>query len=70
MRAGGACVPDAVAGLSESLAHVPDRRARRGVRLRLTVVVTAAVCAVVSGWRQYTGIARDSTRPLKLLGLT
>jgi predicted transposase YbfD/YdcC len=53
----GACLPDAAAGLPEALAHVPDPRARRGVRHRLTVVVTAAVCAVVAGCRSYTAIA-------------
>ncbi len=53
----GACLPDAVAGLPEALALVPDPRARRGVRHRLTVVVTAAVCAVVAGSRSYTAIA-------------
>ena len=53
----GACLPNAVAGLPEALAHVPDPRARRGVRHRLTVVVTAAVCAVVAGSRSYTAIA-------------
>lgn len=53
----GACVPDTVAGLPEALACVPDPRARRGVRHRLTVVVTAAVCAVVAGCRSYTAIA-------------
>jgi hypothetical protein len=39
------------------LSEVPDPRARRGVRHRLTVVVTAAVCAVVAGCRSYTAIA-------------
>ena len=53
----GACVSDAVSGLPEALAGVPDPRARRGVRHRLTVVVTAAVCAVVAGSRSYTAIA-------------
>ena len=40
-----------------ALAALPDPRARRGVRHRLTVVVTAAVCAVVSGYRSYAAIA-------------
>jgi hypothetical protein len=52
-----ACVPDSIAGLPEALASVPDPRARRGVRHRLTVVVTAAVCPVVAGCRSYTAIA-------------
>jgi predicted transposase YbfD/YdcC len=36
---------------------LPDPRSRRGIRHRLTVVVTAAVCAVVAGYRSYTAIA-------------
>ncbi|MET7951638.1 ISAs1 family transposase [Micromonospora sp. NPDC005324] len=50
-------MPEAAAGLPAVLAELPDPRARRGVRHRLTVVVTAAVCAVVSGYRSYTAIA-------------
>src|SRR3982751_2903613 len=53
----GACVPGTVSGLREALADVPDPRARRGVRHWLTVVVTAAVCAVMAGSRSYTAIA-------------
>jgi len=45
------------AGLPAALAEVPDPRARRGIRHRLTVVVTAAICAVVAGYRSYTAIA-------------
>ncbi|MEV6813478.1 ISAs1 family transposase [Micromonospora sp. NPDC051296] len=45
------------AGLPAALAGLPDPRARRGVRHRLAVVVTAAVCAVVAGYRSYTAIA-------------
>jgi predicted transposase YbfD/YdcC len=52
----GACLRGSVAGLPEALAGLPDPRARRGVRHRLTVVVTAAVCAVVAGYRSYTAI--------------
>ncbi|WP_223256373.1 transposase family protein [Micromonospora endophytica] len=44
-------------GLPEALAVLPDPQARRGVRHRLTVVVTAAVCAVVAGYRSYAVIA-------------
>jgi predicted transposase YbfD/YdcC len=44
-------------GLPAALACLPDPRARRGVRHRLTVVVSAAVCAVVAGYRSYTAIA-------------
>jgi predicted transposase YbfD/YdcC len=40
-----------------ALADLPDPRARRGVRHRMTVVVTAAVCAVLAGYRSYTAIA-------------
>ncbi|MFD6757478.1 ISAs1 family transposase [Micromonospora gifhornensis] len=50
-------VPEAAAGLPAALTNLPDPRARRGVRHRLTVVVTAAVCAVVAGYRSYTAIA-------------
>jgi predicted transposase YbfD/YdcC len=50
-------VPETAAGLLAALAGLPDPRARRGVRHRLTVVVTAAVCAVVAGHRSYTAIA-------------
>ena len=50
-------VPETAGGLPEVLAGLPDPRARRGVRHRLTVVVTAAVCAVVAGYRSYAAIA-------------
>ncbi len=50
-------VVETVGGLPEALAGLPDPRARRGVRHRLTVVVTAAVCAVVAGYRSYAAIA-------------
>lgn len=53
----GACVPDSVAELPEALAAVPDPHARRGVRYRSTVVLTAAVYAVLAGGRSYTAIA-------------
>lgn len=53
----GVTVPDAASGLPAALAHLPDPRARRGVRHRLPVVVSAAVCAVVAGYRSYTAIA-------------
>src|SRR5690349_10136220 len=52
----GVAVPD-TRGLPAALAHLPDPRARRGVRNRLPVVVSAAVCAVVAGYRSYTAIA-------------
>lgn len=52
-----ATVSETAAGVSAALAGLPDPRARRGVRHRLTVVVTAAVCAVVAGYRSYTAIA-------------
>ncbi|MFY1634833.1 transposase family protein [Solwaraspora sp. WMMB335] len=50
-------VPETAGGLPAALADLPDPRARRGVRHRLTVVVTAAVCAVVAGYRSYAAIA-------------
>src|SRR3954467_6325994 len=53
----GAPTSDIATGLLAALADLPDPRARRGVRHRLTVVVTAAVCAVVAGYRSYTAIA-------------
>jgi predicted transposase YbfD/YdcC len=52
----GLCTPELTVGLPAALAEVPDPRARRGVRHRLTVVLTAAVCAVVAGYRSYTAI--------------
>ena len=56
-RAPALTVPETAAGLVAALAGLPDPRARRGVRHRLTVVVIAAVCAVVAGCRSYTAIA-------------
>jgi predicted transposase YbfD/YdcC len=50
-------VPETAGGLPAALAELPDPRARRGVRHRLPVVVTAAVCAVVAGYRSYAAIA-------------
>jgi hypothetical protein len=50
-------VPETAGGLPAALSSLPDPRSRRGVRHRLTVVVTAAVCAVVAGYRSYTAIA-------------
>jgi predicted transposase YbfD/YdcC len=50
-------VPETAGGLVAALADLPDPRARRGVRHRLTVVVIAAVCAVIAGSRSYTAIA-------------
>lgn len=50
-------MPDTAAGLPAGLAQLPDPRARRGVRHRLPVVVSAAVCAVVASSRSYTAIA-------------
>jgi hypothetical protein len=52
----GAAAPD-TAGLPTALAHPPDPRARRGVRHRLPVVVSAAICAVVADYRSSTAIA-------------
>jgi predicted transposase YbfD/YdcC len=50
-------VQDCASGLLEALAMVPDPRARRGVRHRLTTVVAASMCAVVAGNRSYAAIA-------------
>lgn len=50
-------VSETAGGLPAALACLPDPRARRGVRHRLAVVVTAAVCAVVAGNRSYSAIA-------------
>ena len=50
-------VPETAGGLPAALTRLPDPGARRGVRHRLSVVVTAAVCAVVAGYRSYTAIA-------------
>src|SRR3954467_10864395 len=49
-------VPETAGGLPAALADLPDPRARRGVRHRLPAVVSAAVCAVVAGYRAYTAI--------------
>src|SRR3954469_537698 len=49
--------PETAAGLPAALASLPDPRARRGVRHRLPVVVSAAVCAVIAGYRSYAAIA-------------
>src|SRR3982751_4781816 len=50
-------VPETAGGLPPALAGLLDPRARPGVRHRLPVVVSAAVCAVVAGYRSYTAIA-------------
>jgi hypothetical protein len=50
-------VPETAGGLVAALAELPDPRARRGVRHQLTVVVVAAVCAVIADCRSYTAIA-------------
>ncbi|WP_258545586.1 ISAs1 family transposase [Micromonospora marina] len=50
-------VSETAGGLTTALAGVADPRARRGVRHRLCVVVTAVVCAVVAGYRSYSAIA-------------
>src|SRR3954471_16022861 len=52
----GVSIQESVVGLPVALAGLPDPRSRRGVRHRLTVVVTAAVCAVVAGYRSYAAI--------------
>lgn len=52
-----AALSEAAAGIFTVLAGLPDPRARRGVRHPLPVVVAAAVCAVVAGYRSYAAIA-------------
>lgn len=52
----GVGAPAAPGGLLTALSALPDPRARRGVRHGLAVVVTAAICAVVAGYRSYTAI--------------
>lgn len=39
------------------LARVADPRHRRGVRHRLTVILSLAVCGVLAGARSFTAIA-------------
>ena len=39
------------------LAAIPDPRARRGVRHRLAVILSLAVCAVLAGARSFTAVA-------------
>jgi predicted transposase YbfD/YdcC len=53
----GLSTQQVAAGLPTALARIPDPRARRGIRHRLAVVLTAAVCAVMAGHRSYTAIA-------------
>jgi len=57
-------LPAAAAGLSSGhapllrvLAAIPDPRARRGVRHKLAVILSLAVCAVLAGARSFTAIA-------------
>src|SRR3954469_7429419 len=52
-----ATVSATAAGLPAALADLPDPRARRGMRHRLTAVVTAAVGAVAAGYRSDPAIA-------------
>jgi Rhodopirellula transposase DDE domain/DDE_Tnp_1-associated len=47
------------------LAAIPDPRARRGVRHRLVVILSLAVCAVLAGARSFTAITMNwRGRPL------
>jgi predicted transposase YbfD/YdcC len=52
----GSSAVTSAAGLLTALGSLPDPRARRGVRHALVTVVTAAVCAVVAGYRTYAAI--------------
>src|ERR1051326_8882733 len=69
---GGLSAPNVASGLPMVLAQVPDPRARRGVRHQLSVVVTAAGCAVVAGARSYIAnrrVARGlAHRPVGAVG--
>jgi predicted transposase YbfD/YdcC len=59
-QVGGVGLPDPVAlvpGLRAALGAVVDPRKRRGVRHRLVVVLTAAVCAVAAGVRSFVAVA-------------
>src|SRR5215831_1271896 len=51
------CLDDERGRLLPMLAAVPDPRARRGVRHRLTVILGLALCAVLAGARSLTAIA-------------
>ena len=62
-------------GLLEVLARVTDPRHRRGVRHRLAVILSLAVCAVLAGARSFTAIAewaadagQDTLRALGVAG--
>ncbi len=61
-------------GLLAVLASVPDPRARRGVRHRVTGVLAVSVAAVMAGARAYTVIAEwagaQSEQVLAALGIT
>jgi predicted transposase YbfD/YdcC len=52
----GTSIEESASSLLAALGALPDPRARRGVRHRLIVVVAAAVCAVVAGYRSYAAI--------------
>jgi predicted transposase YbfD/YdcC len=59
-QVGGVELPDPVVlvpGLRAALSGMVDPRRRRGVRHGLTMVLTAAVCAVVAGARSFVAIA-------------
>jgi predicted transposase YbfD/YdcC len=59
-RVGGLDLPDPVIvapGLQAALAGMVDPRQRRGIRHGLTVVLTAAVCAVTAGARSFVAVA-------------
>ena len=62
-------------GLLEVLARATDPRHRRGVRHRLAVILSLAVCAVLAGARSFTAIAewaadadQDTLRALGVAG--
>jgi hypothetical protein len=45
--------------LFDLLAQVPDRRARRGVRHPVAVVLAVGIAAVVAGARSFTGSSQS-----------
>jgi predicted transposase YbfD/YdcC len=49
-------VPGSTPGLLQVLTALPDPRARRGIRHRLSTVVAAVTCAVVAGCRSYAAV--------------
>jgi len=55
-------------GILEVLGQVPDPRARRGVRHRLTAILAVTLAAVCAGARSFTAIAEWADAPAEALG--